>query len=164
MAHRPEHAGRELDDFRYVSGHVDFSILGRFRQPPFVVTCLREPIARALSVYSYYRSYPPEHYAALVFDLGQDASRRRMEAMRLARAHSIDEMIERAPELAQEHFGNAQTRVLSGCRSDSSEERLDLALTAMDRCDLVGLTERLDEAARWLTRRLGWRDWGLCPG
>ncbi len=163
MAHRPEHAARELDGFRYVSGHVDLSVLGRFRQAPFVVTCLREPIARALSVYSYYRSYPLEHYAALASDLGQDAYRRRVAAMRLAGAHSIDEMIARAPEVAREHFGNVQTRVLSGCPADSSDERLELALAAMDRCDLVGLTERLDEAARWLTRRLGWRELGPLP-
>jgi hypothetical protein len=163
MAHNPEHAGRELDGLRYVWGHVDFSFLGRFRQPPFVVTCLREPIARALSVYAYYRSYPLGRYASLASEFSQDAYRRRVTAMRLARAHSIDEMIARAPELAREHFGNVQTRVLSGCPPDASDERLELALAAIDRCDLVGLTDRLDEAARWLTRRLGWRELGPLP-
>jgi hypothetical protein len=163
MAHRPEHAGRELDGFRYVSGHVDFSVLGRFRRPPFVVTCLREPIARALSVYSYYRSYPLEQYAALVSDLGEDAYRRREAAMQLARAHSLDELIEREPEIAREHFGNVQTRVLSGCPPDSNDDRLDLALAAVHRCDVVGLTERLDEMAQWLARRLGWRELGPMP-
>jgi hypothetical protein len=83
--------------------------------------------------------------------------------MQLARSHSIDEMIERAPELAREHFGNVQTRVLSGCPPDSSDDRLDLAVAALERCDLVGLTERLDESARWLTRRLGWRELGALP-
>jgi hypothetical protein len=163
MAHRPEHAGRALDGVRYVSGHVDFSLLARFRQPPFVVTCLREPIERALSVYSYYRSYPLEHYAALLPDLGPDAYRRRVAAMRLAREHSIDELIDRAPDVAREHLGNAQTRVLSGRPPESSDERLDLALAALDRCDFVGLTERLDEASRWLIRRLGWRELGPMP-
>jgi hypothetical protein len=163
MAHNPEHAGRDLDGFRYVSGHVDFSFLGRFRQPPFIVTCLREPIARALSVYSYYRSYPLERYALLASEFSQDAYRRRVASMRLARAHSLDEMIARAPELAREHFGNVQTRVLSGLPPDSNDERLELALAAIDRCDLVGLTERLDEAAGWLTRRLGWSELGHLP-
>jgi hypothetical protein len=163
MAHRPEHAARELDGYRYVSGHVDLSVLGRFRTPPFVVTCLREPIARALSVYSYYRSYPLEHYAALVSDLGEDAYRRREAAMRLARGHSLDDLIDRAPDVAREHFGSVQTRALSGCPQDSTDERLDLALAALDRCGLVGLTERLDEMAHWLTCRLGWRELGPMP-
>jgi len=163
MAHGPTHAGRALDGFRYVSGHVDFSFLARFRHPPFVVTCLREPIERALSVYSYYRSFPLEHYPLLLADLGQDAYRRRVLAMQLAREHSIDEIIARAPEVAREHLGNVQTRVLSGLPPESSDERLDRALAALDRCDFVGLTERLDQAAQWLICRLGWRELGPLP-
>jgi hypothetical protein len=163
MSHSPQHANADLDGFRYVSGHVDFSFLDRFRRPPFVVTCLREPVERALSVYSYYRSFPLDYIGRLLPDLGEEAYARRVEAMRLSRECSIDEIITEHPDVAREHLGNVQTRVLSGLPPDSNDERLEDALAALDRCDFVGVTEKLDDAAGWLMRRLGWRELGPLP-
>ena len=163
LAHGPAHRARDFDALRFIAGHFDASCLGRFRSPPFLITCLREPLDRTLSVYSYYRSFPLEQYALLLPDLGQAAYERRVFAMRLARECSIDEFMRRAPEAAREHLGDVQTRVFCGLPPEATGERLDAALRALERCDFLGLTERLDESAAWLARRLGWAELGPLP-
>jgi hypothetical protein len=62
----PERDLSDVDRFRYVSGHFDASFIDRFRERPFVLTVLRDPIDRALSHYAYTRSFrrtpTPRHW------------------------------------------------------------------------------------------------------
>ncbi len=161
---RAEPDDRYLDEYRFVTGHIDVSFLERFRRRPYLVTCLRDPIERSLSVYSYYRWFPPDEYEILLPDLGPAAYERRVAAMRLARELSPDEFLRREPELAAEHLGNLQTRVLSGSAAEGGGERLDVALEELSRCDFIAITELLDESAAGL--RAGWAGIGSarCPG
>ncbi len=62
-----------------------------------------------------------------------------------------------------EHFGDVQTRVLCGSRPQGGDENLERALEGLERCDFVAVTERLDESAIWLARRLGWDELGPLP-
>jgi hypothetical protein len=163
LYHRAMPRERYLDEFRYVTGHVDISFLERFRHPPYLVTCLRDPIDRALSVYSYYRWFPPEEYGVLKPELDPPTYERRIAVMRLARERPLGELLRRAPGLAPEHFGNVQTRVFCGSRAEGGEEDLGEAAAGLERCDFVALTERLEESAFWLARRLGWRELGPLP-
>jgi hypothetical protein len=160
----PEPDLRNLERFRYVSGHLSLSYLDRFQEPPFIVTFLRDPIDRALSSYSYARSLRLESQPPVLLPgRGPEAHERLGEYMRLTRECSIDELVRRAPELAREYLGNRQARVLCGVNPEGVGETLEDALEALDRCDFVGLTERLDESAAWLARRLGWRELGTIP-
>lgn len=148
-----------LDSLRYVSGHLPVSFVDRFRMPPFLFTFLRDPVERALSAYSFYRTRPPDYInQILLLDGAPEDYQRYAECLRLAREHSIEDFIERAPELAVEFFGSRQARLLGDFRPEGGEERLEEALAGLERCDFVGLTERLDESVATLARRLGWRE------
>jgi hypothetical protein len=158
LHHGPEPDLSDIGRFRYIAGHLDRSFLERFDRPPFVLTVLRDPIDRALSTYSLTRSFPPGYEAPPGLRLGPGAGKRALfeEWWRLARECDLRELISRSPEAARQIIGNRQARALTA--SSPGEEQLDVALEALDRCDFVGLTERLDESLTWLTRRLGWRD------
>jgi hypothetical protein len=140
----------------YITGHVSMSILDRFESPPFAVTVLRDPIERALSVYSYFRELDEPRTSRTGLE-------RREAAQRLTKEHSLDEFIEVAPELAEHYLGNWQARMLGGKRLDGTDERLEDALVGLHRCDFVGLAERQDESVDWLTRRLGWTELAPLP-
>jgi hypothetical protein len=149
----------DVDRFRYITGHLTASFTERFRRPPFVFTFLRDPIDRVLSSYSYLKPMSPEYVRSLLlFDRGEDAHDRLLRCVELSRELPIDEIIRREPEIATEYFGNRQARVLSGSDPRGGDESLDRALEGLAQCDFVGLSDRLDESVRWLTRRLGWRD------
>jgi hypothetical protein len=160
----PEPDYRDIDRFDYVSGHVSISFLERFRQAPFVFTILRDPIERAISAYYFARSIPADYKPTVMqLDRGPEATERIARFIALAREHSIGELIERDPDIARETMGDRQARVLGGSDPGGGGERLDDAIAGLERCDFVGLTERLDESADWLARRLGWRDLGPVP-
>lgn len=158
----PEPDLEDLERYRYVASHVPISFVDRFESPPYVFTFLRDPIERALSTFSFLRTRPPEFpRQILIHGGGPDAYLRLEECMRLTRECTIEEFMRRAPELAIEYLGNGQTRVLDGSRPEGGDENLDHALEGLNRCDFIGLTERLSESADWLARRLGWT--GLQP-
>jgi hypothetical protein len=159
LYYSPEPDVSNADSFRYISGHVPISFVDTLRDPPFLFTFLRDPVERALSAYSYYRTRPPEFAKQLLlFGRGPEAYERAAECLRLARSYSIEDLIERAPEIAVEYFGNRQARALGNATPEGGDERLDGALAGLERCDFVGLTERLDESASWLVDRLGWQE------
>lgn len=152
----PEPDLSDLDRFRYVSGHLNAPFIERFAHPPFVLTVLRDPIDRALSSYSYTHSFPADHQFPPVVRIGHrpDAGEIGREWWRLTHQHEIGEVISRAPEVAREYLGNRQARALGTGRT--GDERLSTALEGLDRCDFVGLTEKLEESVDLLTRRLEW--------
>jgi hypothetical protein len=159
LYYSPEPDVSGVDSYRYVAGHVSISFLDRFRERPYLFTVLRDPVERALSAYSFYRTRPPEFADQfLLFGRGPEAYERGRECLRLARECSLEEFIERAPEIAVEYFGNRQARVLGGFGPEGGDERLDEALAGLERCDFVGVTERLSESTEWLVRRLGWAE------
>lgn len=139
----------EMNAARFMTGHLSMSVLDRFEQTPFSITVLREPIARVLSTYSFFRELDEPRTIRPRLE--------RHDAMvRLARRHSLEELIEEAPDLAEYYLGNWQARVLGAKRLDRTDERLEDALDGLRRCDFVGLAERQDESVDWLTRCLGW--------
>lgn len=159
LYYSPEPDVSGVDSLRYVSGHVPLSFIELYREPPFVFTFLRDPVERALSHYSFLRTRP-SHFAnqILLFGRGREAYERAAECVRLAHELSIEQMIEQVPEIAIEYFGNRQARALGSTRPEGGDETLERALDGLERCDFVGITERLEEATAWLTRRLGWRE------
>jgi hypothetical protein len=161
----PEPDLSEVDRYRYVSGHIDASFIQRFARPPFVLTLLRDPIDRALSTYSFTRSFPAHYELPQTVRAGraggEEGSTIAREWWRLVPEYDLGELISRAPEVAGHILGNRQARALCAC--PPGEERLADAIAALEQCDFVGLTDRLDESLEWLTRRLGWRDLSPLP-
>ncbi|MDX6607851.1 MAG: hypothetical protein QOD14_2391 [Solirubrobacterales bacterium] len=141
----------ELNAARYMTGHISMSVLDRFEQPPFSITVLRDPIERALSIYSFFRELDEPSTPRLGLE-------RNDAALRLAKQNSLEEFIEVAPEIAEHYLGNWQARMLGGKGLVRTDERLEDALAGLRRCDFVGLAERQNESIDWLTRRLGWAE------
>jgi hypothetical protein len=139
----------QVNAARFMTGHVSMSALERFERPPFSITVLREPIARALSTYSFFRELE-------VPETDRPGLERHDAMVRLARRYSLDQLIESGPDLAEHYLGNWQARVLGAKRLDRTDERLEDALAGLRRCDFIGLAERQDESVDWLTHRLGW--------
>jgi len=139
----------ELNAAGFVTGHLSMSVLDRFEPDPVSVTVLRDPIERALSVYSFFRELdePP---------LGWPGLERYDAMLDLAKRHPLEEFIELAPELAEHYLGNWQARALGAKRLDRADERLEDAVEGLRRCDFVGLAERQDESVDRLTGLLGW--------
>jgi hypothetical protein len=158
----PEPDLGDIGRYRFVTGHITARLVQRFTEPPFVVTVLRDPIDRALSAYSYSRSFPLEYEGPKAqLGRGPEAYQLSREWRRLTAECSLGELISRAPEVAREYLGNRQARALCGSRA--GDERLPDAIGALERCDFVGLSDRLDASVDWLARRLGWKGLGPLP-
>ena len=80
---------------------------------------------------------------------------------------SLDEFLEREPELSRTWLGNVQSRCLSSGSSRASisdREILDEASRNLEACEVVGLTEDLPASLARLAGFMGWDDdCGLIP-
>jgi hypothetical protein len=163
--HQAPARDRDLAGYELVSGHVSYDLVRRFARPPAVLTCLRDPIERALSNYYYYRS--PAHRAALArraqADSSPEVERVRQQTEQMER-HSLLELIRRQPAVAQAALGNVQTRALAGVdlhEGDptlSDAELLARALDHLGRCRAILLTERPAESLSVMCRTMGWQE------
>jgi hypothetical protein len=163
-AHSPEFESMvDLSRFKFVEGHVDISFAKRFSRRPFLMTCLRQPVDRALSHYHYYRGKATDRewrheertsapeWTALV--------RTAVDAMT---GLSLLEFVRRERELATVLLGNCQIRSLVQPDDNVGEAELSNALAVLDRCDLLLLTERLGDW-QWISQRLGCGPLGALP-
>lgn len=146
---------KDPGQYRFVEGVVHISYARRFSPPPFVLMCLRDPIDRAVSVYHSLRSEGDEALRRYGQQFGPDGLARRRHVRERLRALDIYDLIRREPDLAYVHLGDRQARALSGADLTPSAEDFEEALANLERCDLLLLTERLDEANEWLGERLG---------
>jgi hypothetical protein len=151
--------------YELVSGHVGYDFISRFPMAPAVVTCLRDPVERALSNYHYYRS--EAHRTALArraeLDSSAEVERIRRQTEQVER-HTLAELIRQAPEVARAALGNVQTRALAGVDLHdgdpalSDQELLDRAIDHLERCTVILLTERAAESLPLLCRTMGWEE------
>jgi hypothetical protein len=123
---------------RYFSGHVGAHVLDGLAQPAVTLTVLREPVERALSEYSYRRTAKPH----------PDTPADEVAEFYRAQAWTIE-------EYARQGTGNAVTTMLGG-ENGSDAERLARARERLLRLEVVGVHERLWEAAVMLCLRMGW--------
>lgn len=143
------------DRYRFVHGHVPFAVRDTFRTPPFVLTILRDPVDRSVSAYHY---------------LIQTASADPLHATRTAAAdfasrHSLAEFAR--SEFGARHSGDRQVALLSqpyhpghfGRHGRNTHvptrDDLDRATANLEACDVVGLTERLQDTVDLLSWSLG---------
>ena len=145
----------EPDRYRFVHGHVPFAVRDTFRTPPFVLTILRDPVDRSVSAYHY---------------LIQTAAADPLHATRTAAAdfasrHSLAEFAR--SEFGARHSGDRQVALLSqpyhpghfGRHGRNTHvptrDDLDRATANLEACDVVGLTERLQDTVDLLSWSLG---------
>jgi hypothetical protein len=158
-------AGAEGVDL--VAGHLSWAAVGAFPEPPAVLTVLRDPVERALSVYSYLRV----NAGAGIFDPGsegtaQEAAMRPLGDMLLDRTSGLrhvvasnqvgylsgDEPNLRQPAGFLTPSGDLDTPKLERCYEIAERNLLT--------CAWVGTTETLDRDLETLAARLGWPSFG----
>jgi Sulfotransferase family len=126
-----------------VAGHLYYRVRDSLRQPCTVVTMLRDPVDRALSLYHYVRR-EPKH--------------RLHDAMRDT---PLSEFIEsrQLPELDNDHVRRlADVPPAEIPIGHLTQQHLDLALTRLKRDDVVfGLSERFEESIALISAALNWR-------
>jgi hypothetical protein len=145
-----------LAPFDMVGGHACYRFVSRFTRTPRVITFLRDPLDRALSVFYFFRQLGADQLMA------QGVAPGVLRALDL----SLADFLVSHPREAQIHLGWSQTLMLSrdgvwrGQLLDGadapSQNDLAAARANLARCEFVGLTERMDESLGLVRDGLGW--------
>jgi hypothetical protein len=137
--------------YALIRGHFDLPTLRRIDPDRFVLTFLREPKARILSLHQYWRSYVPESLAELHPGAAKAASMPLLDWLRCD-----------APEIQNAIDGHYVRRLLGLYRGpagdpvrDDPEGCLAAAIRALDGLGFVGLTEQMGRSLDVLGRQLG---------
>ena len=153
------------DDHAFLAGHLDASFPTRYRTPPVTFTLLREPLARALSMWNFARRETYERYRTTGMR-GTPAADVMWRFASTAQDHSLEEVLLRVPAAARPFLGSMQTAYLMGqdfamhVQVPTTREDLDRAKAHLEQIDVIGLVEDFDASMDWLARRMGWCGFG----
>lgn len=154
--HLPELREQDPSHYEFVRGHIDFGYVARFKYRPMILTILRDPLERTLSAISYYAAWSKPTLVETPISRFRE----------LVQRQPLHELLDREPELSKQVLCNIQTRALLASRptgdpAANSEAWLTEAQDNLSQCDIVGLSERLDDSLKTLERQFGWQ--GLTP-
>lgn len=167
--HTPQGDKLDVNAFPFVSGHVNFGFIKRFARRPVIVTFLREPLDRALSAYYYFRRESQETLELIRATYPPEWAEERIRYSERSLELGLLDFLQQEPELAQTRLANMQTRVLLSSKglwdkmAMSDEEMLQEAKKNLEACDIVGLTERLNDSLALMEHRLNWEGLGPIP-
>ena len=141
-----------LADFDFVYGHFEWSELVAIPGPKRIVSLMREPVQRALSLYWYWRAHT---WAYGVEALGS-------RGVEFAKTLSPEAFFETAPPDVLGNFDNAVARQLAGAdcwkldRGFTLPDRevASLCRRHIDEMVFCGVTEHFDASAAAILRRL----------
>jgi hypothetical protein len=137
---------------RFIHGHLDWSDLEVVGRAPIVVTMLRRPAARVLSLYWFWRSFTWA-YAERTKDFG----------VWYAKSVGPEEFFTNAPPEIRANYENAMVRQLVGADfcapgvgfTIPDDEAVGLAKRRTAQIDVCGLTERFAFSAALIAPTLG---------
>lgn len=141
-----------FDRLKFLVLHSGVEMAKRFPVRPILLTFLRDPLERSLSAFYYLRTLPDGTF--------NDASLDRL--IQRARQLELADFLREEPAGAQRHLGNLQTWLLTEQQTRGFDpffleaDHLEEAKRNLDRCELLGLTERMDDSLSLLTARMGW--------
>ncbi|MEO0645278.1 MAG: sulfotransferase family 2 domain-containing protein [Cyanobacteria bacterium J06650_10] len=141
----------ELIKYRFYSGHYDRKAIELIEKPKKIITILREPKSRILSLYYYWKAHrwePIEEY-----DLG---------GPRIAKRLNLLEFLRYTEGGIPENIGNIQTRTLLGNISKGAHieypcppnQILEKAIEALESLFCFGIMEEYESTMRLFCRRL----------
>ncbi|MFN7990187.1 MAG: hypothetical protein U0529_22135 [Thermoanaerobaculia bacterium] len=142
-----------------VMGHVGYGLRASFPTPPFVFTFLRDPIDRSLSNFSFLQQRRPAPGVA------EDES-----DFAAAEGKSLAAFLRDEPAAASRHLGNLHVWFLTRDGIDArgdlrglGRDDLSAATGNLEKCDVVGLAERMTESLLLLFLGLGLSPEALRP-
>jgi hypothetical protein len=142
----------DLESYRLFTGHFDVDFIDMVDPTGLKITILREPRARLVSMYDFWRSlsdaWAEEHLANA-----------RVNAVRYAKMHSFSQFVQTDNPWIYEAISNSATRQLLGDHFDAlaADERgaAQVAFARLQSFDWFTVTERLTHSFHELTRKLG---------
>lgn len=160
----------DFEQYSLVAGHLDFDYVSRYRVPPLVLVCLRQPVERALSAY-YYQKLPrlAIQIRQSAAALGAETAKQVLESLRrLNRYESLAEFLRGEPAQAKRDLGDVQTQFVAGAAasyrySDNPARLLNIARKNLEACAGIFLTERLSETFSEFSRQIGWENLSDVP-
>jgi len=146
----------ELARYRYFSGHFDLPSVRLIPGRKRVITMLREPVARLISLYYFLRSYKPA-----IIETDQ------LELARLANQYAMADFFRAREVRSHAAVNNAMTRVLidtiavdrwegkSGDALADCRPFLQLAIRELESLDAFGILERYDDSVELICQSIG---------
>lgn len=136
----------ERDNYQLVLGHQAIRLANQL-SAPMVITFLRNPISRVVSLYYYARDVRPEH-----------------PWHQMTNTLSIEQLFAEGIHEQWSELANGQCRSLMswGLFAQMKDKlgwasALEQLVLGQNACLVVGLTERFDESLLLMRRRLGWK-------
>lgn len=155
------YAQEQMDGWKYYSGHFNFSSVEKIPGTKKLITVLREPRSRVVSLYNYWKSHRDSHVA-----------KHNLIGPPIAKNLSLEEFVEsELPELSN-NIDNVYTRVFSGYTGGEriknmprEEQRnlLDKALENLSSFDFVGCLENPESSIEALLEHLNYPVPDLIP-
>ncbi len=144
----------DLSVYPLIAGHAGFALIRRLRPPVQTITFLRDPVARVVSQYRYF------------VDCARDTSTKLNPYGSILRGRSLEEMLQDPSDpFVELFFRELQTFSL---HSDGwmyyrkavahlpRSEVLEQAKRNLEKIDVLGLVERMDESVRRMRAHFGW--------
>ena len=144
-------AADELADFDFICGHFDWSELEAIPGPKRIVSLLREPVQRVLSLYWYWRA----HTWAYAEELGA-------RGVKLAKSLNLDDFFATAPPDVLGNFDNAVARQLAGSEcwkpnrgfTIPDPDVVHICRRHINQMSFCGVTEQFDATTAAILRNL----------
>jgi hypothetical protein len=132
---------RELAGFNLFSGHFDLDAAKWVPGRKLVISVVREPRARIISLYNFWRSHTWNYI-----------EKHGLEGPRMAKSVSFTEFLTRAGT----NVDNAMARAIIGPDYErlSEDDKIATLDARMTEVDAFGLTERLEESVRRIFHKL----------
>jgi hypothetical protein len=147
-------------DAVFATGHVGFDYVQRFATPPTIFTAIREPIARCLSAFHFFRNNDEHFFRSLATEVGEAEYQARRRFTDRARHLDMLQFLVEEEWLARAWLSNIQTRQVAGAScvglTDDDPRLLETALVHLRECDLAGVVERLDDTIWLLGQLMNW--------
>lgn len=149
-----------LLNFDLLKGHIFYHFIES--NPGFddysLITVLRDPVQRVISLYRFWRSHPEKYVTDQSIHV---AIRRRIE---LAKTLSLYDFVHSQDQIVQNSIANSQTRQLSsasvfkGFHQHSENTLFNDAMNNLSKFDIVGVVENLCWFYKSLKQQFGFPD------